>query len=84
MAKKSKSASTAATETASAGKEPTGKQPAPAEAAAQAAPAAKPVPPKRPAFVPPPKPGGNFPGKDAHGKGGPKPPKGRIFRHQGR
>jgi hypothetical protein len=47
--------------------------------------------PKRPAFVAPPKPGGNYPG--AHGDaggGGPKAQwanhmaKGRIFRHQGR
>ena len=61
------------------------KQAAPAKTAAPAPapaePAAKPVPPKRPAFVPPPKPGGNFPGKDVHGKSGHKQPKGRIFRH---
>jgi hypothetical protein len=47
--------------------------------------------PKRPAFVAPPKPGGNYPGAHggAGGGGGPKPngptmAKGRIFRHQGR
>jgi hypothetical protein len=46
--------------------------------------------PKRPVFVPPPKPGGNYPGAPGGGgkSGGPKPhgnmPKGRIFRHQGR
>jgi hypothetical protein len=60
------------------------KDAAPAQAAAPAEPAAKAAAPKRPVFVPPPKPGGNFPGRDMHGKGGPKPPKGRIFRHQGR
>lgn len=57
---------------------------APEKPSAVTEPAAKMAAPKRPAFVPPPKPGGNFPGKDLHGKGGPKPPKGRIFRHQGR
>ena len=44
---------------------------------------------KRAAFVPPTKPGGNYPGAGGPGKtgkGGPKSnmPKGRIFRHQGR
>ena len=59
-------------------------EPAKAAAPAPAESAAKPVPPKRPAFVPPTKPGGNYPGKDVHGKSGHKQPKGRIFRHQGR
>lgn len=78
MAKKDKPAAPAKASAAD-------KQAAPAKAVASAeTAAAKPVAPKRPAFVPPPKPGGNFPGKDSHGKGGPKPPKGRIFRHQGR
>ena len=69
-------------------KKSTSKPPAPVKAAAapekQAKPAEAAAPVKRPVCVPPPKPGGNFPGKDGHGKGGPKPPKGRIFRHQGR
>jgi hypothetical protein len=50
----------------------------------------KPAAAKRPVFVAPPKPGGNYPGAPSGGKGGgAKPhgantPKGRIFRHQGR
>ena len=64
-------------------------QPIAKTAAEPADAAAKPVPPKRPVFVPPPKPGGNYPGAGGPGKGGkggPKSnmPKGRIFRHQGR
>jgi hypothetical protein len=83
MAKKDKQAAPAKPAPKSAAPE---KPAAPEKAVAPAE--AKPVPAKRLAFVPPPKPGGNYPGAGGKGGGG-KPhgsnmPKGRIFRHQGR